>query len=324
MTEDPFNRIYQLIESDWAESGAWPDFVEIMRQGLAVKRVKSTDGDQGLTRLTLLPGLCCQAAGGDPLWADDVAAAWFLFYAAAHIMDSIEDQDQPDPWWADLGRGAAINAATGLYFSASLALNNLLKHAATRASATEVITDFNHNFLVMCSGQYRDLVSPMPTLEQYWENAAAKSGAFFSLACRSGARLATDDALRVRMFSRFGHHIGLLVQILDDLEDMHPVQRLDLPGRQPELGHSLAVVYALSVYPPPEQARLRDLLATARHDLGAAQEALTLIDQSGAALYMAAEIERHHRQAVEALEQAAPQPPAGEALLTLLQKLNPQ
>jgi len=295
-----------------------------MRQGLAAKRVKSTASDQGLTRLTLLPGLCCQAAGGDPLWADDVAAAWFLFYAAAHIMDNIEDQDQPDPWWADLGRGAAINAATGLYFSASLALNNLLKHEATRASATEVITDFNHNFLVMCSGQYRDLVSPTPTLEQYWENAAAKSGTFFSLACRSGARLATDDTLRVRKFSHLGLHVGLLVQILDDLEDMHPVQRLDLPGRQPELSHSLPVVYALSVYPPRERARLRELLATARHDLGAAQEALTLIDQSGAALYLAAEIERHRQQAIEVLEQVAPQPPAGEALLTLLRKLNPQ
>jgi hypothetical protein len=44
------------------------------------------------------------------------AAAWLLFYAAAHLMDSLEDRDDPDPWWQALGPSAAINIATGLYF----------------------------------------------------------------------------------------------------------------------------------------------------------------------------------------------------------------
>ena len=72
-----------------------------------------------------LPGLCCQAAGGRAQLAEPVAAAWLLFYVAAHLMDDLEDQDNPDPWWRSLGPGAAINIATGLYFSAGLALQEL-------------------------------------------------------------------------------------------------------------------------------------------------------------------------------------------------------
>ncbi|HSF81459.1 MAG TPA: hypothetical protein VLA49_09505, partial [Anaerolineales bacterium] len=67
-----------------------------------------------------LPALCCQAAGGKPAWADAVTAAWLCFYQAAHLMDSLQDQDEPEPWWTEAGPGVALNVASGLYFSAAL------------------------------------------------------------------------------------------------------------------------------------------------------------------------------------------------------------
>ena len=40
-------------------------------------------------------------------------------------MDHVEDKEEPDPWWAELGAGPVVNVATGLYFSACLALSQL-------------------------------------------------------------------------------------------------------------------------------------------------------------------------------------------------------
>lgn len=307
------SRIYRRIETIWKASGALAGFQGVMRSALEPERDPS--------KWVLLPGMCCQAAGGDPLWADDVTAAWFLLYTAAHLMDSVEDQDDPDPWWASLGPGAAVNAASGLFFCASLALNNIHDHKATRLAAREVIECFYKGFLRMCSGQHLDLIYPEPTLDQYWKVASAKSGDFFSLACRTGARLALDDPSLLDGYSRYGYHLGLLIQIMDDLEDLHPYQNTNSPFQVSGGYRSLPVVYAMEVSPPQVRDRLRENLMAASHSKGAAKEVLDLLEQSGATLYLMAEIERHRELAMVALEESDPRPPARDVLVSLLQDL---
>ena len=85
-----------------------------MRRGIGIES-GGLSSDKSLSRWVDLPGLCCQAAGGNPEWANDLTAAWILFYSAAHLMDKVQDQDEPDPWWQKLGPGVALSAATGLY-----------------------------------------------------------------------------------------------------------------------------------------------------------------------------------------------------------------
>ncbi len=163
-----------------------------MRLALTGKQ-GSNEKDSKVSRWASLPGLCCQAAGGEAEWADDVTLAWLLFYAAADLMDSVQDQDEPDEWWQEKGPGAALAAASGLYFSGSFALDQLNRKEETAQAAPGVITDFYHTFLTMTSGQYQDLTAEAATLEDYWRQAASKSGAFFQLACLAGARLASSD-----------------------------------------------------------------------------------------------------------------------------------
>jgi geranylgeranyl pyrophosphate synthase len=314
-------RVSATLESIWAETEARPDFLNLMRQALSLERAQGGDVDQGPNRWAQLPGLCCQAAGGDPLRADDFAAAWLLLYLAADLMDSVQDGDAPDPWWAEQGPGMALSVATGLFFSASLALNRFRALDSQEQASAEVVKDFYQSFLYMSSGQYLDLLQAQPSLEEYWQIAAAKSGVFFSLACRTGARLAIAERARVDSFSHFGKHLGLLIQIRDDLEDLMADPKDQADQRLLATSRSLPVAYALQVSSPDVRSRLLDCLQRSPKDDQAAREAWDLVEESGAALYVVAELERHRTQALQALEQAQASPPARERLKGLVNKM---
>lgn len=292
-----------------------------MRRSLSPEFPRNDEASSTASRSVILPGLCCQAAGGDPTWADDVTIAWYLLYVAAHLMDSVQDQDEPEDWWADLGSGAALSVATGLFFSATQALNRLQDSPPTRHAAASIIEDFSQSFLCMSGGQYRDLTQPQPTLEQYWEVSSAKSGVFFALACRCGARLATDETELLAAYGSFGQHIGALVQIRDDLQDLQPPQAAELPAFARRLNHSLATIYALEVLPQEQRQRLQGYLAALPFDTQALENTLRLVDQSGAGLYLLVEMERHRSQGLAALEQTSGQPQAIEILASFLNEL---
>ena len=117
----------------------------------------------------LLPGLCCQAAGGEIEWADKVAASWLLFYAAADLMDSVQDQDDIPTWWSAGGSAVALSAATGLFFCASSLLSKAALSLESNVNSAALIQDFHQSFLQMSSGQFADIRHPYPDLEQYWQ-----------------------------------------------------------------------------------------------------------------------------------------------------------
>ena len=293
-----------------------------MHRSLSPEFPRNDETSSTASKSVILPGLCCEAAGGDSLWADDVTAAWFLLYVAAHLMDSVQDQDEPEDWWADLGSGAALGVATGLFFTATQALNNLQNSPSTRHAAASINDDFSQSFLRMSGGQYRDLNQPQPTLDQYWEVSSAKSGVFFALACRCGARLATDDPQLLAAYGSFGQQIGTLVQIRDDLQDLQPPQDAKLTAWGRKMSHSLATVYALEVLPHEPRDRLLKYLAVVPFDLQAVENALQLVDQSGAGLYLLVEMERFRRLGLAALERTSGRPPAIEILASFLNDLS--
>jgi geranylgeranyl pyrophosphate synthase len=320
LEEKSVQRITQKIESIWARSDVDPDFKKALHLALPIFN-SSTKSYENLTRWMILPNMCCHAAGGQSHWADDTTAAWILFYVGAHIMDSVEDQDPPDDWWKNFGPGLAINIASVFYFSASMALQDLYKHERSKNVATDVIDDFNQSFLIMCEGQHNDLLQKEPSLDQYWEIAGAKSGTFFSLACRSGARLATDDIIRIEAFSKFGYHLGVLIQILDDLEDLDPEDLIDLFDNRDRLYSTLPFVYALEVSTTEEREKLLVSMNSEEIDKEMFSEIVSLIDKSGAVIYILAEIEKHRSKAIESLIRADPISPAKEMLTARLEGL---
>jgi len=262
-----------------------------------------------------LPALCCQAAGGDPCRTVGVAAAWVLLYTAAHILDDLED--------GEIARDASlnINAATGLIFTAFNALTDLQNLDIADRTLLVVIEDFASTPLRMCNGQHADLAKTAVSLDRCWKIAGAKSGEFFALACRAGARLANVEDKVVEYYGRFGYHLGMIVQICDDLQGMrpHPESWSDLAAGK----RTLPMLYALTVTPPPIRERLWQALQAAPHDPAAEVSARQLIEETGAVLYLAVEASRHSKQAEAALDAAVPLHSPRDQLMALLNALMP-
>jgi geranylgeranyl pyrophosphate synthase len=311
-------KIWNRIERIWAESGAWPEFVETMH--LPLKWHSENEG-RGPSVWASLPGLCCQGAGGNDELAVPVAAAWMLFYVAAHLMDSLEDRDEPDPWWRSLGPGAAINTATGLYFSASLALQELYTLPIDGLTVRQVTQQVLQPFLVMCSGQHQDLVGSAPTLEEYWRIAGAKSGEFFAIACHSGARLATDRAEVLSGFYQFGFNLGLLLQVLDDLKDYKDLSQTAPSVDAWALSRSLPTVYVREVCTNTVRNRFDQLLLRMDTDPETMSVLTQIIEENGGTLYLMVELDKHRDLALAGLDLAGVHGQYRQALVAMLDDL---
>ena len=282
-------------------SGAWPDYIQAMRRSLPL----SISGTVPPEPWYLLPTWCCQGAGGEADLADGVAAAWLLFHLAADIFDTVEDQDPPDAWLQELGPAGGLNVGCGLFFTACLALNEYADVPATRAAADSLQAEFHKQMLAMSSSQHRDLTLAEIGLEQYWQIAAGKSGAFYGLACWAGARLGTDQPECLDGFRQYGYHFGLLMQILDDFHDIKVSRLTSDPGLQ-DLRRSFAMAYALEVLPGEQRREFLETIELVSNDPGALQAAMDLINRDGADLYLALELERQRSLALAGLERAQP------------------
>lgn len=265
----------------------------------------------------LLAPLCCQAAGGDLYDAVNTSAAWTMLYTAAHIMDSVEDVETVDNLSTGSQFGEGINVATGLYISSSLALVNHYQGFSTNSKAIPAMQDWYQGVLSVCSGQHRDLTLNEVSLERVWAIAHEKSGAFFSLACRAGAAVGSLDPQIVSSYSRYGIHLGVMVQIADDVEDIWGPSRKNTAS-SPEFFRSIATAYALSVASIKDKTQLREYSKSASHDASAADEARGMIRKSGAGLYLAASSERHRTLAEDALKEARALDPARGTLLSFI------
>lgn len=280
-----------------------------MRQSLS----SGSDGDAGQPRFPFLslPGLCSQAVGGAPEQAAEVSAAWVLLYAAAHLYDAVQDHDPPDPWWEALGDGVAINVATGLLSSAWLVLNRTQGPPQIVRTIRE---DFSRTVLQMCSGQHLDLARQLLPLERAWAAAEAKSGAFFALACRAGARIGGANQRAIDALAEYGRNLGLMLQIADDLSDLH-----DLP--EPASIPALPVAYCMEIAAPEHRTRL--MRTAQRSDPAVGLGSRQLLSESGTALYLQTKLTLHRARAQEALESAHAIPPANYQLADLLTALDP-
>ena len=286
-------------------------------------------GLSGDTQLFELPKICYQAAGGGLPWADHLELAWFLFYIAAHLMDNVEDQDDPGQLWASYSPGVRINVASGLFFTAANSLNYLHHDGDSRAAANEIIEVFYSSFLRMCSGQNEDLLNEKINLALYWRIASSKSGDFFGMGCWAGARLATDDTTRLEGFRQFGYNLGIHKQIRDDLEEIQGLEdRLTRNNQIPGLGiqpsdlsklrRALPIVYAYEVLPLPERIWIDQYLESINPSQDDADKLLQILDRAGTALYVAAELERYRSRALTAIEQAGPNSQGKDILVSFL------
>jgi len=264
-----------------------------------------------------LPYLCCQAAGGEYSWAEHVCMAWFLFHNAARLMDNVEDND---PSNRHLPADLSLSAATGLFFTAQYALYKLSQQPDTKHAANDISQRFISELMKMGEGQHQDIIQKSPNLTQYWQIAERKSGSFFSLAAYCGARLATKDQRKLKGYEQYGFQLGLLIQLLDDLEDIY--LWMNSPSQKAKLTACLPFVYTLEVVPEIEKTKIKEYLADSPTGYIEKDEMVSLLNQNGAVLYLFSEIERHSNLALAGLEKAEALSPASEKLQQIILELS--
>ena len=232
-------------------------------------------------------------------------------------MDAVEDHDNLPAWMMELGAGATINVATGLYASSGLALYEMIDEGIEPDVVLDIYRAFHQTILTMCSGQHLDLTSPYQNLETCWRIAKAKSGALFGLACSSGVRIALGDSPRIAHFEKYGEHLGILVQILDDASDLYHDSQTEHVLTKLSTS-SIPISYTMKVLPSAKREQFGSHLEFARNDLQAAMQAYLMIEEAGTRLYLKSKIQYHKQMAINSISAISPITAEIERLISYL------
>ena len=257
----------------FCRAALFPDFAGLLASVLH-DRAPSSDSPSWL----MLPILTCEALGGDSGRAYHVAAALELGRMAAGCLDEWQDQDTEDALWRTLGPAQTVNLATAMIGLSQLSLTRLADLGVKPAMILDLQREFSLTLLHMCEGQHADL-SDDGSLVDYEKTVGAKTGSLLSLGCRVGAMVAGADAEAASVYGEFGHHLGVLAQVWNDL------QGLVGAGGKRDVGHSrtLPILAALAMDGLPDQPDSAE-------------------GQAGQ-LYALAQFQLLHERAVEALAQ---------------------
>jgi geranylgeranyl diphosphate synthase type I len=288
--------IYGVLAAVLSQAGAEDTAREYTEALLRVLEAAKRSEEQGLPMSAFLVYVC-RAAGGDSSLALPASAAWRSLQIAAKLLDDVQDGDVAVPGGsreigeaevqADIAR--VINLSTGFISLASLALKGLPPQLELALHH-----EYGRAMLRVAGGQHLDLGKPTHlSLDEYFQVMGAKSGVCFAVAARAGALCAGADETVAARWADFGHHIGLIIQMVDDLADWCDTSGAgDLARGQ----WSLPVYYALEVLPGDEKERLLEWLGSPSPEAEA--QARSLIASVGAELYARTEIALYMRQAL--------------------------
>lgn len=173
------------------------------------------------------PVLCLEAAravaGGDVEGIEEVACSLELIHTYSLIHDDLPALDNDD-----LRRGRPTSHKVFGEATAILAGDALLTFAfevLSRAASARLVAELAHAAGTrggMIAGQVHDIEgeSQPPSAELLDRIHRAKTGALLRCSLRLGALHAGAGAGQLEALSRFGEHIGLAFQIVDDILDV--------------------------------------------------------------------------------------------------------
>lgn len=167
-----------------------------------------------LPAYVVLPIAACRAAGGDTRAALPFAAAWTAIGTAVRILDDCADQDMPDGAHVRWGLARALNLGSALLAYAGALIERIPDGPARQS----ILSDFIATSLAAHAGQDRDIRGAINSLADYLAVVEHKTSQAFGFATASGARLATAAVQPLTAARRAGRHLGLMLQLLDDLE----------------------------------------------------------------------------------------------------------
>jgi len=208
-----------------------------------------------------------QSLGGDVSAVLPVAAAVELLHNAALVFDDIQDRatlrrGRPAVW-RRCGAAQALNVGVALQAAVHLAATAAAAAGLPAERALAASEELGLCTLRLAEGQYLDLSyrqGQRPSIDEYMRMCAAKTASLLASASYLGAVLAGRED-RAEPARRLGYHLGMYLQIEDDLAGIWGdgaemgKEAADLEGRH----KTLPLLYAFqSPDAPPELAALEE------------------------------------------------------------------
>ncbi|HEY3239578.1 MAG TPA: polyprenyl synthetase family protein [Acidimicrobiia bacterium] len=205
----------------------------------------------GGKRLRPLLAICAGCAGGSRPATDDLitgAVAVELVHLGSLYHDDVIDE-------ASTRRGVESVNARWSNIVAILAGDFLLARASGLAASlgVEVAGLLAATIGELCRGQVLELQRLFDVNrdeEAYFGSIEGKTAALFATSCRIGGLVAGLDRGAVEALTAYGHHLGVVFQIVDDV--------LDLTASDEQLGKPAGLDLAEGIYTLPVIYALRD------------------------------------------------------------------
>jgi geranylgeranyl diphosphate synthase, type I len=264
----------------------------------------TADGGKALRPALAL--LSTRIAGAEARLGLAGAVAVELVHNFSLLHDDVMDRDtlrrgRPTAWTV-FGVGPAVLAGDAL-------LTTAIDTVTANPTATRLLL---HAVDALITGQQRDLSFETRTdvsMAEYEEMAAAKTGALFACAASIGAVYAGAPPFVVDALDRFGRHLGLAFQAVDDLLGIWGSPDVTAKSNRSDLRRSKKTLPVLAALDSghPAAAGLATLLA--RDDLTEADldTATRLIGEAGGRSTTQRVAQQHLADAMAALDTVAPE-----------------
>lgn len=223
------------------------------------------------------PALCLFAAevlGGRLADALPAAVALELVHNFSLIHDDIQDGDTErhhrSTVWYVWGHGNGIDAGVAMHVLANLAFTTVTGAALPASRQLAVSQLITRASLQMIEGQVLDITyeqRPTVRVSDYLTMIEKKTGALLEAPLHTGAVIATDDPKQVEAMRAFGHELGRLFQIRDDMLGVwgEPAKTGKAAGNDiHRRKKSLPIVHALSTAEGQARERLMQVYKSDR------------------------------------------------------------
>jgi geranylgeranyl pyrophosphate synthase len=243
----------------------------------------------------------CEAISGHYERALPAAAALQLLTAAAEVFDDIEDADSSESLSAKYGSAVATNVATTLLILAEKAITRLKERGIEGGVIVRIMDVVNSYYTTACAGQHLDLSlnSEMSVSEDmYFRVTDMKSASQVECACHIGALLAKTNQELIKLFTKFGHDLGVASQITNDIQGV--IQGSDIAKRT----ITLPVIYALTQADNRTRNQLRLAFRKPSELVLDTAQIRDLLFRTGAIHYTTIKMEFYKQRALDILSKA--------------------
>lgn len=216
----------------------------------------------------------------------------------------------------------AINTGDALYALAHITYQQVKQAGVPAETAVAAGAHLNEACLRLTHGQHLDLTyetQETVSQEQYLEMITLKTSSLLSAAAAMGAQLAGAPQEKITAYQRYGHHLGLAFQLLDDIlgiwgapDETGKTTGDDLRARK----KTLPVIYGLA-----QSETFSEWWHTRSEQEGDVDRQAELLQELGALAFTQQLAYEHTQSSLASLAQARPSSPAKEALQELTTRL---